>query len=221
MEHSTPTSAASTAQTASVTSASAPTGAPSTVSSSLNAVGASAATDTSSRAIYRSPAEDRRAIWARKHEKARRYAHEHNKDEAWYKHKKHVLICSWAGRPIYTRYGDDTMLAAYMGVVSAIISNFQRGNDTLRSIIAGDYTFVFLMRGPIYLICISNTGESALQLTSQLSFLYDQIRSILTGGIIQILESTPQYDLRNLMGGAELLLNDMISDCNRSAYCLL
>ncbi len=45
---------------------------------------------------------------------------------------------------------DESKLAAYMGVITAIISNFQRIGDTIRSIRAGQHTFVFLLCGPIY-----------------------------------------------------------------------
>jgi len=168
-------------------------------------------------AVVAKAGEDRRLMWARKREKQQRYSHEHNKDPAWFHHKKHVLICSWSGRPIFTRYGDDTALAAYMGVISAIIMNLQKHGDNLRSIVAGDHTFVFLLKGPIYLVCVSSTGESVAQIQGQLSYVYDQILSVLTGSVAQILKDRPQYDLRNLMGGTEIVLSDLISDFNRYA----
>jgi hypothetical protein len=51
-------------------------------------------------------------------------------DPDFFKHEKHVFILSYAGRPIFSRYGDETMLAAYMGVISAIISNIESMKDT-------------------------------------------------------------------------------------------
>lgn len=159
--------------------------------------------------------QERKVKWARKHEKIHKYKHEHNKDPDWYKHKKHILICSWAGRPIYTRYGDDTSLAAYMGVISAIISNFQNHGDKVRSIVAGKTKFVFLLAGPVYLVSISRTSESVEQLRKQLSYVHQQIVSVLTGSIHSILEARPGYDIRNLMGGMEHLLTDLISESNK------
>lgn len=118
-----------------------------------------------------------------KNSKLKKYANEHNKDPNWFRHKKHILIMSWAGRPIFTRYGDDSALSAYMGVVSAIISNFQKTGDSLRSIVAGDHTLVFLLKGPIYLLCISRTTESIKQLTQQLTFIHGQILTVSGGNL--------------------------------------
>jgi len=159
--------------------------------------------------------------WAHEHKQLNKYANQHNKDPEWFKHEKHILICSWSGRPIYTRYGDETKMAAYMGVISAIISNFQRMGDNVRSIVAGEHIFVFTLIGPIYLIAISRTGESAAQLTQQLTHAHGQIISVLTGGIARVLEEDPKYDIRNLMGGTENLLTNIVLEADRSPCFLL
>ena len=123
------------------------------------------------------------------------------------------------GRPIFTRYGDDTALSAYIGVLSAIVSNFQRFNDTIRCIKFGQHKIVFLIREPMYLIAISRTAESVALLEQQLVYVHRQIISILTSSVNDILESSPNYDVRLLMSGAELLLYDLIVESNR--YCFL
>lgn len=79
---------------------------------------------------------------------------------------------SWSGRPIYTRFGDESRLAEYFGIASALISNFQNHDDTIRSMIAGQHKFVFLLKGPLYLVCISRTEESISQLTVQLEYAH-------------------------------------------------
>lgn len=150
-----------------------------------------------------------------------RYAHEHNKDPDWYKHEKHVLILTWSGRPVFTRYGDDSALAAYMGVVSAVISNIQRHDDEVRTIHAGPTTFVFVIKGPIYLISISRTSESVIQLQRQLEYVYAQIITTLTGNITKILIDRPSYDLRELMGGTENLLRSLCDDMDTHFTYLL
>lgn len=159
--------------------------------------------------------------WAHKHKQLNKYSNQHNKDPEWFKHEKHILICSWSGRPIYTRYGDESKMAAYLGVISAIISNFQRMGDNVRSIVAGEHLFVFTLIGPIYLIAISRTGESAQQLTQQLTHAHGQIVSVLTGGIARVLEDNPKYDIRNLMGGTENLLTDIVLAADRNPCFLL
>lgn len=168
-----------------------------------------------------STARRRRNLWAKKHRKHRKHAKEHNKDPNWFKHEKHFIIVSWAGRPIYTRYGDDTLMAAYMGVVTAIISNVSRTGDTLRSIRAGDHKFVFLLKGPIYLMAISKTTESIGALRMQLEYAHAQIISVLTLQVHRILEERPGTDIRNLMGGTENLLSDLISESDRNPSFML
>jgi len=56
-------------------------------------------------------------FWAQKVERTARFKHEYDKDASWFTHKKHFLVCSWAGRPIFSRYGDESLLAGFMGGV--------------------------------------------------------------------------------------------------------
>ncbi len=70
----------------------------------------------------RTQAAASRRIWFdRRRVRHNKFAEQHNKDPAFFRHEKHVFILSFAGRPIFSRYGDETLLAAYMGVISAII----------------------------------------------------------------------------------------------------
>ena len=161
--------------------------------------------------------------WTLKHQLSQRHATESNADDAFFTHSKHVLVCSWSGRPIYTRYGDDSKLAAYTGVITALIENYRRihSQHSLRHIRAGVYSIVFRLAGPIYLIAISRTGESVQSLLSQLDYVHAQIVSILTGQVSVILQQRPQYDVRNLMTGTELLLSDLLTDHDRNLCFLL
>uniref|UniRef100_A0ABD2VSC8 Vacuolar fusion protein MON1 homolog n=1 Tax=Trichogramma kaykai TaxID=54128 RepID=A0ABD2VSC8_9HYME len=58
-----------------------------------------------------------------------------------------------------------------MGVMQALVSFVQAGNDMIRSIHAGDTNFVFIVKGPLTLVAVSKTKESVsllvLQLTSE------------------------------------------------------
>lgn len=154
-------------------------------------------------------------FWEKKHKNHHRYAHQDSKDPEWLRHEKHILALTWSGRPIYTRYGDESKLASYMGVVSAIISNYERMGDKIRSIVAGEHKFVFVVKGPIYLIAISRTPECVSQLRVQLDHVYLQILSILTGSINRHLEAQPGTDVHAMMTGAENLLTDAINAADR------
>jgi hypothetical protein len=50
----------------------------------------------------------------------------------WRGRRKHFFILSAAGKPIYSRYGDDAIISGYMGVIQTIISFFEDNGDMLR-----------------------------------------------------------------------------------------
>ena len=50
----------------------------------------------------------------------------------WRGRRKHFFILSAAGKPIYSRYGDDGIISGYMGVIQTIISFFEDNGDMLR-----------------------------------------------------------------------------------------
>lgn len=50
----------------------------------------------------------------------------------WRSRRKHFFVLSAAGKPIYSRYGDDSLISGYMGVIQAIISFFEDNGDTLK-----------------------------------------------------------------------------------------
>lgn len=62
-----------------------------------------------------------------------------------------------------------------MGVIQALISFFADNDDTIRCINAGQHRFVFLLKTPLYLVCVSRSGESEAQVTNHLfSFRVEQ-----------------------------------------------
>lgn len=87
----------------------------------------------------------------------------------WLAEKKHVFILSQAGKPIYSRHGPEDKLVTVMGVMQALVSFVQAGNDMIRSIHVGDTTFVFIIKGPLILVAVSKTLESVPQLILQLT----------------------------------------------------
>ncbi|RKO93202.1 trafficking protein Mon1-domain-containing protein, partial [Blyttiomyces helicus] len=124
--------------------------------------------------------------------------------------KKHLFILTSAGKPVYSRYGDESKLSTYMGIVQALISFFSSDDDSLRSIHAGAHKFVFAMKGPLYLLTISSTGESEAQLRDQMNYMYSQILFILTSAqLTRIFETRVNYDLRNLLTGTEMFLDHL------------
>jgi First Longin domain of FUZ, MON1 and HPS1 len=50
----------------------------------------------------------------------------------WRSKSKHFFVLSSAGKPVYSRFGDDGIISGYTGVIQAIISFFEDHGDTLK-----------------------------------------------------------------------------------------
>ena len=139
---------------------------------------------------------------------ARHRGEDPNSDK-WKQHKRHFFILSDAGKPIFSRYGDEDTLAPFMGVVSAVISFVKDDQDQIRRVVAGDHTIVFLMKGALYMVCASRMGEDEEVIRRQLSFVYLQLLMFLTRKSIDtIFKRKAGFDLRNLLGqsGEQVLM---------------
>ena len=55
--------------------------------------------------------------------------------------------------------GDQDGMASTIGIMQALISVFLDDNDKLRSINAGRTRITFLLRQPLYYVCVSSWGE--------------------------------------------------------------
>ncbi|KAI8331316.1 MON1-like protein A-like protein [Chlamydoabsidia padenii] len=140
---------------------------------------------------------------------------DNEQSSTWLQRKKHFIILSSAGKPIWSRYGDESRLSVFTGVIQAIISFFQDSDDTIKSINAGDHKFVFLLKGPLYFVAISKTGESDTQLKDQLVYLHNQIISVLTlTQLTRIFKQRVNYDLRRLLGGTEVFMDSLSNSFN-------
>ncbi|PLB55649.1 SAND protein [Aspergillus steynii IBT 23096] len=127
--------------------------------------------------------------------------------EKWKAKRKHYLILSAAGKPIWTRHGDGGLISTYVGVIQTIISFYEDSKDRLSSFTAGDTKFVVVTKGPLYLVAISRFLESDTQLKLQLEALYMQILSTLTlPSLTHLFSVRPSTDLKRPLQGSETLL---------------
>lgn len=67
---------------------------------------------------------------------------------------------------------------------------------------AGNQRCTFVDRDPIYLLAVTSTGEPREYIEKQLDYLYHQVLFVLTGSVLTRLRKRPNYDVRDLMGGA-------------------
>ncbi|XP_043103684.1 vacuolar fusion protein MON1 homolog B isoform X2 [Puntigrus tetrazona] len=139
------------------------------------------------------------------------YRNEDIMSEGWRQHRKHVFVLSEAGKPIYSRYGNEEALSSTMGVMMALVSFVQAGGNIIQSIFSDEHTVVFLQKGPLVFVCVSATHQSEQQLRSELLHVYHQIVSLLTqASINRIFERRKNFDLRRLLSGSEKVLDGLL-----------
>uniref|UniRef100_K7FQZ4 Vacuolar fusion protein MON1 homolog n=1 Tax=Pelodiscus sinensis TaxID=13735 RepID=K7FQZ4_PELSI len=123
-----------------------------------------------------------------------------------------VFVLSEAGKPIYSRYGNEEALSSTMGVMMALVSFIQSGDNAIRSIYSDDRKLVFVQQGPLVLVSVSRTLQSEQQLRQELLYVYYQILSMLTQvSITRIFERKKNYDLRRLLAGSEKILDRLLN----------
>ncbi|KAF2760799.1 DUF254-domain-containing protein [Pseudovirgaria hyperparasitica] len=138
--------------------------------------------------------------------------------QQWKLKLKHFMILSSAGKPIYSRHGDDRLISHYIGVIQTIISFYQDAEDGLRGFTANDTRFVILSKGPLNLVAISRLSESDSQLRSQLEALYMQILSTLTlPSMERMFSNRPSTDLRRPLEGTETLISALADGFTRGS----
>lgn len=69
---------------------------------------------------------------------------------------------------------------------------------------AGRHLFVFVQRGPLYLVAVSASGEPPAVLEKQLGLVHAQIVCILTNHFDRMLAKNPRFDSRRLLGACPL-----------------
>lgn len=144
----------------------------------------------------------------------KRHVDEDDASISWRKRKKHFFILSHSGKPIYSRYGDEHKLAGFSATLQAIISFVENGKDRIKLVRAGKHQVVFLIKGPIYLVCISCTEEPYESLRGQLELLYGQMILILTKSVNRCFEKNPKFDMTPLLGGTDAVFSSLIHSFN-------
>lgn len=140
----------------------------------------------------------------------KRHQDEDDGSISWRKRKKHFFILSNSGKPIYSRYGDEHKLAGFSATLQAIVSFVENGGDSIKLVRAGKHQVVFLVKGPIYLVCISSTEEPYESLRGQLELFYGQMLVILTKSINRCFEKNPKFDMTPLLGGTDTVFSSLI-----------
>ena len=152
-------------------------------------------------------------------EKTRR--NEKMKFEEFFIKKRHYLIMSDGGKPVYSRYGDPIENNSIFATLSAMITKFTIFNSTdndkemLNVIMNNKNKIVFLKKGQLIFIALSKKNDCTSLLFAQLEYLYYQLMSILTISFYSKLEDNPSKCL-STMSGTENLFEQMIRYTSKS-----
>lgn len=142
--------------------------------------------------------------------------------DTWRHEQKHIFILSDAGKPIYSRHGDEDELSSLMAVMQAHVSFVHDLKDNIRAVHTADTTIVFLNKGPLILVAVSKGTESVTQLIVQLTYMYHQLLSVLTlTQLTRIFEQKKGYDLRKMIGGSERLLDSLANSMDTDPSFML
>ena len=143
------------------------------------------------------------------------------KFEEFFIKKRHYLIMSDGGKPVYSRYGDPIEYNSIFATLSAMITKFTvfNSNDSekefLNVITNSKNKIAFLKKGQLIFIAISKKDDCTSLLFSQLEYLYNQLMSILTISFYSKLEDNPSKCL-STMSGTENLFEQMIQYTSKS-----
>ncbi|KAH9922852.1 trafficking protein Mon1-domain-containing protein [Epithele typhae] len=127
---------------------------------------------------------------------------------------RQYFVLTDAGKPVFVsdRDANSDGVTSMLGVVQALISIFLDDNDKLRSINSRDLHIVFLLRPPLYYVCVSSWGEPESVARFHLEYLHLQILSIVSAEQLRrMFEQRRNFDLRRLLGGAEPFLYSLLA----------
>ena len=123
-----------------------------------------------------------------------------NDSVVWAQKKKHVFIFTDAGKPVFSRYGDEIKLAPFMGTLTALSSVVEDTTDNPDTVMCDNRIIVFHTIGPIHVVVIASTGETPRQLRFQAEMLGRKLCSIIPyHTILQLFKEKTSYDFRRLV----------------------
>uniref|UniRef100_V5ETG2 Vacuolar fusion protein MON1 n=2 Tax=Kalmanozyma brasiliensis (strain GHG001) TaxID=1365824 RepID=V5ETG2_KALBG len=100
--------------------------------------------------------------------------------------------------------------------MQALISIFaDEDSDKLRYVRQGDLLITFLLRAPLYLVCVSNWNEEPSTLRQHLEYLYLQVISLVSASQLnRLFARMPNFDLRRLLEGTEGIFDYLVNQLN-------
>lgn len=130
-------------------------------------------------------------------------------------HERSVLLLSWSGRPVYSCNVREGQEAHVAGVVSAILHNASAPEEEVRMVQRGNTRVVFSVEGPLYFVIRSSIPTDSRSSLERLLYLIKmQLFLVLTDSVLEMLRKKPKFDIQRLLGGADCVLDSLLSDYN-------
>ncbi|XP_952260.1 uncharacterized protein TA13285 [Theileria annulata] len=129
-----------------------------------------------------------------------------------------VYGLTFAGKPLFSSRKESEVSLTFYGTISAIASKVSSllsdysEQDCLRYVTVGKLHFTYLERGPLCYFSISDNGYSPLIVYKILCVIHLQVVSILTRGVERILIKRPSYDVQNLLGGTQNIIDKLMDN---------
>ncbi|ESL09750.1 hypothetical protein TRSC58_02526 [Trypanosoma rangeli SC58] len=135
-------------------------------------------------------------------------------DDILRRHGKHVFILTSAGKPVFTRHGDEREFSEVFGVFQVLVAMAQqrhgdaaampqqRQHESLHRITAGDLCMYFYVAEELIYVLVTRTGESMRSCMRQLRQIHLQLLGLVPN-VSSILSRCPSYDLRRLISSTE------------------
>ncbi|KAI9058311.1 DUF254-domain-containing protein [Trametes sanguinea] len=127
---------------------------------------------------------------------------------------RQYYVLTDAGKPVFMsdQEANPDNATSMFGVIQALVSIFLDDGDKLRCINAGSTRIVFLLRPPLYYVCVSAWGEPESVTRFHLEYLHLQILSVVSAEQLRrMFEQRRNFDLRRLLNGTEPFLFSLLA----------
>lgn len=130
-------------------------------------------------------------------------------EDLWRTRQKHVFVLTSAGKPVFSRYGDESDFSELFGILQVLISMAATSGpsgsapEVLRRVTAGsDFSIHFHTVEELSYVMVTRTGESAKACVRQLRMLHHQMLSTIPT-VNNVLKKSPGYDVRRIFSHAD------------------
>ncbi|KZT12073.1 DUF254-domain-containing protein [Laetiporus sulphureus 93-53] len=128
---------------------------------------------------------------------------------------RQYFVLTEAGKPVFVSQEQDESsesLTSTIGIMQALVSVYLDDGDKLRCINAGKTRISFLLRPPLYYVCVSSWGEPESVTRFHLEYLHLQILSVISAEQLRrMFERRANFDLRRLLSGAEPFMHSLLA----------